>query len=103
MKWSTFIPGSSTLVILFRLARARLSASPHDVSLLTDERLVSATEEMQKISDDLRDAEDTETHTDTGEPKAVGSSDAELPVESHTPLVAPDAWADFRHFSREIH
>ena len=87
MNWPTYIPGSSTLVILFRLARARLSASPHDVSLLTDERLVSATEEMQKISDDLRDAEDTETHTDTAEPKGVGSGDAELRVEKRGPLV----------------
>lgn len=96
MNWPTYIPGSSTLVILFRLARARLSASPHDISLLTDKRLASATEEMQKISDDLRDPEDTETHTDTAKPKGAASGDAERPIENHTSLAGG-------HFPRRTH
>jgi hypothetical protein len=44
------------LVILFKIARARLMASSHDVALLTDARLISATEERNKISDEIREA-----------------------------------------------
>ena len=74
------------------------------VELAFADALISATEEMQKISDDLRDAGDTDAHTDIVEPEGIGSSgDAEPPIENHTPLVAPDAWADFRHFPRETH
>ena len=56
MNWPTYVPSSSMLVILFKIARARLMASSHNVALLTDARLISATEERNKISDEIREA-----------------------------------------------
>lgn len=56
MRWLNFIPGKSTLIVLFNLARRRVSEQTGDVAELTDARLVSATEELNKISDDIRDA-----------------------------------------------
>jgi hypothetical protein len=56
MALSVYVPARSTLVILFRLARARLKAGSDRIALLTDAQLVSATEEMHKIADEIRDA-----------------------------------------------
>jgi hypothetical protein len=52
MNWPSYTPSSSTLVILFQIARARLMASSHDVQLLSDARLISASEEMNQVADD---------------------------------------------------
>lgn len=100
MSWPTYVPSSSTLVILFKIARARLMASSHNVSLLTDARLISATEEMNKISDDIRGAGEQAApwHTEKAQPGRIRwSSDAEEPVPDLTILAKVAAWANLRH------
>ena len=100
MNWSTYVPSSSTLVILFKIARARLMASSRNVALLTDARLISATEEMNRISDDLRGAGDRAAYLRTEKPQPGSirwSSEAELPVAELTILAKVAAWASLRH------
>ena len=100
MNWPTYVPSSSTLVILFKIARARLMASSHNVALLADARLISATEEMNKISDDIREAGDQAVrwHAENPQPGTIRwSSDAELPIPELTILAKVDAWACLRH------
>ncbi len=100
MNWSTYVPSSSTLVILFKIARARLMASSHDVALLTDARLISATEEMNRISDDISVAGDQMGRLQAENPqpgRIRWSSDAESPVADLTILAKVAAWANLRH------
>jgi hypothetical protein len=100
MNWPTYVPSSSTLVILFKIARARLMASSQKVALLSDARLISATEEMNKIADDIREAGDQAArwHTEKAQPGCIKwSSDAELPIPDLTILAKVAAWADVRH------
>src|ERR1700686_4692272 len=95
-----YVPSSSTLVILFKIARARLMASSHNAALLTDARLISATEEMNQISDDIRDAEDQVARWRAGEAQPARmqrASSAELPVADLTILAKIAAWAELRH------
>lgn len=99
MNWPTYVPSSSTLVILFKIARARLMASSHNVALLTDARLISATEEMNKISDDIREAGNqvARWHTENAQPGRIRwPSDVELPIPDLTVLAKVAAWADLR-------
>lgn len=94
-----FVPSSATLVILFKIARARLLASSQHVESLTDARLIAATEEMNKISDDIREAghQLAQGRTDNSDFAPVRwSSDAELPVPELRILAKVAAWADLR-------
>jgi hypothetical protein len=99
MYWPAYIPSSATLVILFKIARARLMASSRYVTLLSDARLISATEEMNKLSDDLRDAA-RHVVGSRGEPAQPGktrwASDAELPIADLAVLAKVAAWAALR-------
>jgi hypothetical protein len=52
----SYIPGKSTLLVLFNAARVRLMANSENVGSLPDARIASATEEINRISDDIRDA-----------------------------------------------
>jgi len=100
MSWPTYVPSSSTLVILFKIARARLMASSQNVALLTDARLISATEEMNKISDDIRGAGEQAARwrTEEAHPGRIRwSSDAEQPIPDLTILAKVAAWANLRH------
>jgi len=100
MSWPTYVPSSSTLVILFKIARARLMASSHNVALLSDARLISATEEMNKISDDIRGAGEQAARwrTEEANPGRIRwSSDAEQPIPDLTILAKVAAWANLRH------
>jgi len=56
IRWLPYIPGKSTLLVLFKAARVRLMASSENVSSLPDARIASATEQINRISDDIRDA-----------------------------------------------
>jgi hypothetical protein len=94
-----YVPSSSTLVILFKIARARLMASSHNARMLTDDRLISATEEMNRISDDIREAENQAAmrRAEEAQPGRIRwSSDAELPIPDLTALAKVAAWADIR-------
>jgi hypothetical protein len=57
MRWHNFIPGTSTLVLLFKAAKQRLTDQTDDVAELPDARIASATEEMHQIANDIRDAQ----------------------------------------------
>jgi hypothetical protein len=54
--WQPYIPETATLVLLFKAARIRLMANAAAIEALSDARIASATEEMNRISDDIRDA-----------------------------------------------
>jgi hypothetical protein len=100
MNWPTYVPSSSTLVILFKIARARLMAGSHYVALLSDARLISATEEMNQIADDIRVARDQVARWQADEPQPGSirwSSDAELPIPELSILAKVAAWANLRH------
>jgi hypothetical protein len=98
MNWPTYVPERTTLVILFKIARARLMASSQHVALLTDARLLSVTEEFNKISDDIRAAGHQFAHTDQASPGcAKWSRDAELSIPDLTVLTKVAAWAELRH------
>jgi hypothetical protein len=59
MRWLPYvpyIPGKATLVLLFKAARIRLMSNSASVDALSNARIASATEEMNLISDDIRDA-----------------------------------------------
>jgi hypothetical protein len=99
MSWPTYAPSSSTLVILFKIARARLMASSHNVALLTDARLISATEEMNQISDDISAAGDpvVQWRTEKAQPGCVRwSNDAERSIPDLTILAKVAAWTHLR-------
>ena len=57
MRWLSFIPGKATLVLLFNAAKRRLREQTDDVAELPDARIISATEELNQIADDIRDAQ----------------------------------------------
>jgi hypothetical protein len=48
-----YIPQKSRLLLLFKAARMRLIATSENVSLLSEARITSATEEINQISDDI--------------------------------------------------
>jgi len=52
----SYIPGRSTLLLLFKAARGRLMVTSEYLGSLSEARLASATEEMNQISDDIREA-----------------------------------------------
>jgi hypothetical protein len=75
-------------------------AGSHNVALLSDARLISATEEMNKISDDIRETRDhtARWYADNRPPGTIRwSSDAELRIPELTILAKVDAWASLRH------
>ena len=58
MRWRPFTPGKATLVLLFMAAKSRLAAQTDDVAELPNARIITATEELNQIIDDIRDAPD---------------------------------------------
>jgi hypothetical protein len=57
MRWLAHVPGRPKLLSLFRAARTRLMKEDGKGAALTDERLVSATTEINQIADDIHEAE----------------------------------------------
>ncbi len=99
MDGPVYTPSSATLVILFKIARARLVASSNNVTLLTDARLISAAEEMNKLSDDLRDAGKhvVGSRRETAQlGRTRWASDAELQIADLAVLAKVAAWAALR-------
>jgi hypothetical protein len=56
MRLLSYVPRKSTLLLLFKAARVRLMANSENLGSLPDSRIASATEEINQISDDIRDA-----------------------------------------------
>jgi hypothetical protein len=78
MRWLSFVPGKSTLILLFLAAKRRVADQTEDLSELSDARIVSATEELNRIADDVRDAQESRA-------ERVG-----LPAPARTPEAAAD-------------
>ena len=55
--WLSFVPGKSTLVLLFEAARRRVAEQRDDIGDLPNARIESATEELNQIANDVRDAQ----------------------------------------------
>lgn len=77
MHWRPFIPGKATLVLLFMAAKRRLTEQTDDIAELPNARIITATEELNQITDDIRDAQDT-----LDEPPLVIQK--EPPLDIHT-------------------
>ena len=56
MRWLAFVPDKSTLLVLFGAAKRRLAEQTDGVANLSNERIDSATEELNQIADDIREA-----------------------------------------------
>ena len=69
MRWLSFIPDKSTLLVLFGAAKRRVAEQTDGADQLSDERIRSATEELNQIADDVRDAQAV---PDTHAPSAPG-------------------------------
>lgn len=72
-----YIPQKSRLLLLFKAAKMRLIATSENVSLLSDARITSATEEINQISDDILDAKGA-----TSSNRADAASLASKPADS---------------------
>jgi hypothetical protein len=59
-----YIPRKSALLSLFKAARVRLAANSEQARRLSDTRIASATQEINQISDDIRDAKDSSSSHD---------------------------------------
>jgi len=58
MRWEPTIPIKDTLVLLFKAAKRRLIRQSGDgVAALPNARIVTATTELNKITDDIRHAQ----------------------------------------------
>ena len=55
--WHSSISGKATLVTLFKAAKRRVTEQTDDVAKLPNARIDSATEELNQIADDVREAE----------------------------------------------
>jgi hypothetical protein len=56
VRWRPFIPGKATLVRHFKAAKRRLAVQRKAISGLPNMRIVTATDELNQIVDDIRDA-----------------------------------------------
>ena len=77
----SYIPEKSTLLVLFKAARVRLMAASRNIAALSDSRLVSITEEINRISDDISDATTGTVVHDDAAPRAnkLANREAVLP------------------------
>jgi hypothetical protein len=73
----SYIAQKSRLLRLFKAARIRLMATGENVSLVSEARITSATEEMKQISDNIRDAKSA-----TSSNRADAATPASKPADS---------------------
>lgn len=59
MRWLSLVPCKATLVLLFKAARRRVATQTGDIEALPNARIISATEELNQIADDIREAQPT--------------------------------------------
>ena len=57
MRWRPYIPSKATLALLFKAAKRRVTEQTDDIAELPNARVVSATEELNQIADDVREAQ----------------------------------------------
>jgi len=58
MHWRPTIPRKATLVVLFKAAERRLTKKTDGVVELPNARIVTATKELNQITDDIRGAQE---------------------------------------------
>ena len=75
----SYIAQKSRLLRLFKAARIRLMATGKNVSLLSEARITSATEEMKQIPDNIRDAKSA-----TSSNRADAATPASKPADSQS-------------------
>lgn len=57
MRWLSYVPSKATLVLLFTAAKRRVIGQSDDLAELSNARIVSATEELNQIADDVQEAQ----------------------------------------------
>jgi hypothetical protein len=57
MRWLSLLPSKATLALLFTAAKWRVAEQSDDLAELPTARVVSATEELNQIADDVREAQ----------------------------------------------
>jgi hypothetical protein len=88
--WLSFIPGTSTLVLLFKAAKRRVSEQTDEIAQLPKARIASATEELNQIADDIRDAQaTTEASPSTFESEARPAIQSVLQSAFHESAASP--------------
>ena len=81
-----YIPGRGTLLLLFEYAKRRVERHTDGAGKLSKARIVSATEELNQIADDVRDAEAAYVVAlSTGSPAEIKSLPTVDPVVVATP------------------
>src|ERR1700687_2880631 len=86
------IPRKSALLSLFKAARVRLAANSEQARRLSDTRIASATQEINQISDDIRDAKDgSSSHDHVDAATTLGK-----PADPEVALPTVNASADLR-------
>jgi hypothetical protein len=86
MRWINYwLSGKATLAQLFMAAKRRVLEQTDDVANLPKARIVSATEELNQIADDIRDAQAAREASPS--PSTVPSPEAS---PSHSTAPAPE-------------
>jgi hypothetical protein len=82
MGWRSFIPGKAALVRHFKAAKRRLVMQRKAIAGLPNLRIVTATNELNQIVDDIRDApgESKNPPPAIREPPPLAGRDPPLPV-----------------------
>lgn len=69
MYWRPSIPRKAALAALFRAARRRLTDQTGDVAELPNARIITATKELNQITDDIRGAQGAPEEAPSAIPK----------------------------------
>ena len=86
MRWINYwLSGKATLAQLFTAAKRRVLEQTDDIANLPKARIVSATEELNQIADDVRDAQAARKAS----PSTVPAPEAS---PSHSTAPAPAMW-----------
>jgi hypothetical protein len=79
--WLPFVPSKASLVLLFQAAKRRVTQQTAEIDALPNARIASATEELNQIADDVREAQRTPEES----PPAIPASDTgETPRKANT-------------------
>ena len=88
MRWINYwLSGKATLAQLFKAAKRRVAEQTDDIANLPKARIVSATEELNQIADDVRDAQATRKASPSTAPAPEASP-------SHSAAPAPESRND---------
>ena len=69
MDWHLTTPRKASLALLFRVAKRRLTEQTDDVAELPNARIITATKELNQITDDIRGAQGAPEEAPSAIPK----------------------------------